>query len=281
MEKRYHLDKNYLQNPQTFGAFRLYQIGRLFCRETTVVPQHSHVNWFELTIVTEGEGEVITNGTAVKVGGGDIYLSFPGDFHSLRSSPKKPLKYDFFAFGTEDGQYRAELAYIMENFSPADKRLFRDENIRLLISNAISEFDGEREYADRLLACAFEQVCIYLVRRFKKAPPYRRGDVTQAEALCFQLMNYIDTHIYSLKKLEELADIFGYNYSYVSHLFKKTTSNTLADYYRGRRLETARLLLGEGRLTITEISNLLNYSSIYAFSKAYKEKYGAAPKFSR
>lgn len=41
----------------------------------------------------------------------------------------------------------------------------------------------------------------------------------------------------------------------------------------------ARLLLNEGKLNITKIAELLNYSSIYSFSKAFKEKYGVSPKF--
>ncbi|PWM75228.1 MAG: hypothetical protein DBX59_02025 [Bacillota bacterium] len=282
MDKRYHLDKDYIQNPLSFGETKLFQIGRMFCSESTVVPAHTHIDWFELTIVTEGEGVVVTNGTEVSVKCGDIYLSFPADFHELRSDPASPMKFDFFAFNTENEVYAEALKHIMESFFPADKRILRDENIQSIISNAISEFDHRREFTERLLSVAFEQVCIYLVRAFKKSPPAsRRGDVTQAETLCFQMMNYIDTHIYSLKKLEELSDIFGYNYSYVSNLFKSVTSGTLSEYYRNRRMETARLLLREGKLKITEISNLLNYSSIYAFSKAFKERYGVSPKFSQ
>ena len=34
----------------------------------------------------------------------------------------------------------------------------------------------------------------------------------------------------------------------------------------------------EGCLSVTNIAELLNYSSIYAFSKAFKEKYGVSPK---
>ncbi len=279
MEILYHLDKSYIQSPLSFGEAKCYQIGRLFCSESTVVPEHTHLNWFELTIVTEGQGIIGTNGTEVPVGSGDIYLSFPGDFHALRPRPENPMKYDFFSFNTDNETYAAAFRSIMENFAPAEKRIFRDENIRFLVSNAISEFDRKREFSEQLLAGAFEQICIYLIRAFKKTPPSDRGDVTRAETLCFQLMHYIDTHVYSLKTLDDLSGIFGYNYSYLSALFKKVTSETLAGYFRNRRLETARLLLNEGKLNITKIAELLNYSSIYSFSKAFKEKYGVSPKF--
>ena len=64
-----------------------------------------------------------------------------------------------------------------------------------------------------------------------------------------------------------LADVGVYFY----------TDSTLADYYRNRRLEAARLLIAQGDLSITHIADLLNYSSIYTFSRAFKDKYGVSP----
>jgi AraC-like DNA-binding protein len=80
-----------------------------------------------------------------------------------------------------------------------------------------------------------------------------------------------------MTSLEELAVATNYNYSYLSSLFHKTTSGTLTDYYRRRRLETARLLIGENELNMTEIAALLHYSSIYTFSRAFRDQYGTSP----
>ena len=178
-------------------------------------------------------------------------------------------------------------------------RVFSDDNIPILVRSAIAEMqkydkkkksepdrnplpsDGQNSerYSENLLACIFEQILIYILRGFnKKRSPFRLGNVSGKDALCYQIMNYVDTHIYSLIKLDSLSDIFGYNYSYLSSLFRKITTSTLLDYYKKRRLETARLLLTEQKLKITEISELLNYSSIYSFSKAFKDRYGVSPK---
>ena len=81
----------------------------------------------------------------------------------------------------------------------------------------------------------------------------------------------------ALIALEELSEVTSYNYSYLSALFRRVTSSTLAEYFRSRRLETARLLLEERRMSITKIAEILNYSSIYTFSRAFKDKYGLSP----
>jgi AraC-like DNA-binding protein len=68
----------------------------------------------------------------------------------------------------------------------------------------------------------------------------------------------------------------GYSYNYLSSVFKETTGVTLSHYYHERRLEAAALLLREG-FSVTRTSALLGYSSIYAFSNAYKKRYGISP----
>ena len=92
-------------------------------------------------------------------------------------------------------------------------RLFHDERVRRLIANAIAELTAPNMYSDELLNSVFRQILIYLIRNFQKAP--NRGypdNVTGAEILCYKLMNYIDTHIYTMKNLSELCEVTDYSY---------------------------------------------------------------------
>ena len=58
----FHISNDYLAQPLSFLGIDLYQVGRLYCRTSTVVPTHAHINLFELTIITGGDGTVYTNG---------------------------------------------------------------------------------------------------------------------------------------------------------------------------------------------------------------------------
>ena len=277
-EKRYHLNFSYIMEPRVFGDTRLYQIGRLHCADGMEIPMHSHLNWFELTIVTDGAGVVQTNGVEVPVSRGDIYLSFPGDFHGIRSDVKSPLKYDFFAFNTVSRELSEELENLTHTATPAVRRIFRDERVRSLVADALAEIDGDGLYADRILAAAFDQILLYVLRGFHAMSPARHSvSVGKQEELCYRMMHYIDTHIYTMQGLSDLADAMQYNYSYLSDLFKRTTGQTLAEYYRGKRLDVARELLDDGDKSITKIAETLNYSSLYTFSRAFKERFGVSP----
>ena len=210
MEKKYHIDYHFGTAPLTFGTTGLIQLGRLYCMPSGMIAKHAHMDWYELTCVTGGKGTVLTNDIPQEITSGDIYLSFPGDFHEIRFSSSDPLKYDFFPF---------------------IRNKVRPQNLY----------------------------------------------VNSADELCYQLMHYIDTHMYRLQSLNDLSEEFGYNYSYLSDLFRKNTGDTLSNYYRTRHLNAARLLLDEKKLRIHQIAEILGYSSLYAFSKAFKHRYGISP----
>lgn len=282
MTGNYHIDNVFFANPLDYEVIYLLQIGRLYCKNTTVVDTHIHTDLFELTVVTDGAGTVTTNGVPSKVKNGDIYLSMPYDIHKIESDGENPLKYDFFAFKIKDNIFKEKLDRINEDYHSPDMRIFHDERVRRLIANAIAELASPNMYSGELLNAVFRQILIYLIRDFQKSPKKNYPDnVTGAEILCYKLMNYIDTHIYTMKNLSELCEATDYSYGYLSALFKKTTSETLYDYYNKKRADAARLLLNENKLTVTEISEALGYSTLYSFSKAFKKQFGLSPKLYR
>lgn len=276
---KYHIDYHYFSEPSYYGNTLFIQLGRLYCSPSAEIIKHAHVNLYELTIVTGGEGTVTTNDFPMTVTKGDIYLSFPGDFHEIHSSEHNPLKYDFFAFNTKNEALKKDFKNIVSTVRNYSERVFRDEAVNTTVSNAIAEMSSKQEYNEEILALLFEQILYYTVRNFRNDKPRLQSKYTiSADELCYQIMHYIDTHIYTIENLAVLSDKLSYNYSYMSDVFKRTTGNTIADYYHTRRLDTAALLLDEGRLSVSKIAETLKYSSPYSFSKAFKNKYGVSPK---
>lgn len=277
LEKNFHLDKNYVGCPVEYGEISLIQIGRLYCNTHTVIGMHTHQNWFELTVVTDGCGSVIVGNTSVEVTQGDIHLAYPGDFHEIHSDPKNPLKYDFFSFYPKSPFLLERLEAIMQSHSGGNERVIRDEKINRLLENAIAEINRPSELSSEILGAVFYQIVLYLIRDFQHTEIEKKETIGAPEQLCYQMMHYIDTHIYTIDGLYELSDTMRYNYSYLSDIFKKVTGETLQEYYQGRRLRAAQLLLMENTLKLGEIANLLRYSSIYAFSRAFKDRFGISP----
>ena len=82
-------------------------------------------------------------------------------------------------------------------------------------------------------------------------------------------MKYINQNLLSIKSLSILEEAFSYNYSYISDLFSKTTGQTIVEYFGDKRMEKAKEYIKEGKLSINEIAEKLNYSSVYSFSKSF------------
>jgi len=275
---QYHLNNNYFQHPLEFGNLSLIQLGRCYCNADFQM-MGEHEDFFELTVVNSGKGTLITGETEVKVGRGDVHLGGPWEMHGIISDHSDPLKYDFFAFRLKNQEHRERLMQIIGERPTAADRLFQSENVVSLVANAIWELHNEEYCSKELLCHMFEQIVIYVIRAFQpKQKKHARGvDTVDSEILCYQIMHYIDTHIYTIKKLSEIAEALSYNYSYLSNLFKVTTGRSIMDYFYEQRLEAAKNMILDQKMSITKVADKLNYPSLYSFSRMFKNRYGCSP----
>lgn len=276
--KKYHINYSFRNEPKLFGSSYLYQAGKMFCESTTVVSSHTHIDWFELTIVLAGKGEIYTNRKKTPVSEGDIILSFPYDIHKIVSSPDDPLKFSFLAFRSLDEDIKKKFDEIFQSFYESDKRLFRDQNVVSLTEMIISEFSFPEYEQNSLIENLLHSIIVLIVRAFlyKQTNPISNY-TNHSEALCHKIMRYIDSNLFMIENLSQVADHFHHNYSYLSKKFKQTTNFTLTQYLADKKLERAKLLIKEGKLSFTEIAKLLNYASLYSFSKSFKFHFGVSP----
>lgn len=272
----YHLDNTYMNPPMDLGEISLIQIGRRFCGADECIFAHTHGDWFELTIVIGGSAYIGAGAEYTHVGRGDIYISLPCDIHEIKAEGEG-FEYDYFSFVCNDGAFYEKLSEISHTLRSTDSRVFRDERVQFLVKCAINELSSPAYGSDALIPGLLREAAIYTIRSLSKTVAQTQHS-TRFDLTCYRIMNYIDTHIYSMTSLEEIADHFSYNYSYLSALFSRVTGKTLRSYYLERRLEVARTMVLENNKKVWEIAEMLNYSSAFAFSKAFTAKYGISPK---
>ncbi len=272
----YHYEP-YCNDPMPYGCIDLLQIGSSHFPPKSAVNLHTHKGFFELTVITHGSGIISANNASVSVEQGDIFVSFPYDTHSIEADEHVGMNYMFFAFFLNDSALLSDMEKISVGRSRTDERIIRSNTATSLLSSAIAEMGKERLHRRAYLEALFLQIVIHVIRAFNKQEPAVFAPGRQEE-LCYQVMDYINTHIYSIGSLTEIAELFRYDYTYLSKIFTKTTSQSISEYYRQRRLEVARALIHEGALNLSEIAERLQYSSIYSFSKAFKNQYGLSPR---
>lgn len=273
------IDFTFAQEPFILDNIRLYQVGKKFCSPETVVGEHFHDGgWFELTVILDGNGEISANGKSVQVQQGDLFLSYPNEFHDIITDANSPIKYSFLSFCLEKNLYKKEFEEIINSFPEAEHRVFNEPNITFLIDQIIGELLTSNYEKETVISLSLQQILLLLIRSFlytqaKPAPDYANKN----ELLCHKIMQYINRNVFSLRNLTELADHLNYNYSYLAKIFKQTTNTTILQYFTERKLQCAKALIKEGALSFTEISELLNFASIYSFSKSFKFHFGLSP----
>ena len=92
-----------------------------------------------------------------------------------------------------------------------------------------------------------------------------------------RVIAYIDGHLQEDVSLTELADIGGFNASYLSRLFRQITGETITNYMTRKRLALAEDLLQNTNMKIQDIAVKMGYSSPRSFIRAFRNGLGVSP----
>lgn len=92
------------------------------------------------------------------------------------------------------------------------------------------------------------------------------------------VFQYIDANLDTELHLETLSQIACYSPFHFHRVFKMITNETLNNYINRRRIEkAAALLLHKKGITISDLATPFGFSSISAFTRAFKKYYGQSP----
>lgn len=100
---------------------------------------------------------------------------------------------------------------------------------------------------------------------------------TDPSDLIKDVCHYIGNNYHHKLTRQSLANYYGYNVDYLGKLFKVETQRSISVYINDLRLEKAKYLLGNTKLSIQNISELVGYSDVFYFSKKMKTVTGLSP----
>ncbi len=76
-----------------------------------------------------------------------------------------------------------------------------------------------------------------------------------------------------------ISEKLGYDYTYLANIFSEVKGITIEYFIIAHKIERVKELLLYNELTLTEISYLLNYSSVAHLSNQFKKVTGLTPSF--
>ncbi|MBE6749829.1 MAG: helix-turn-helix domain-containing protein [Ruminococcaceae bacterium] len=268
-----------LLNMECNNGLKLFIIADVHCKSSNEC-NGIHKQWCdEITFVYSGEGEVITNDKREPIRQGQIHLCFKEDMHQIIPSRINPLKFYCIGFELENSNplYNLRNQAKSQILSGQDSIIKGMNDMHSSCMNALSTIKEEEnnQIHSALATNSLNYIIGTVLKKFTSTNENYSKSISMKESLLFYVISYLKNNVYNINALKNLPADIGYSYSYISHLFSDVMKESLKDFFIKLRMETATELLRE--TSVTKVSNMLGYSSVHAFTRAYKTACGKAP----
>lgn len=131
--------------------------------------------------------------------------------------------------------------------------------------------------SDQMLKINLEAFLITLVRDFHNRTSSAESNLLPDSKIT-DIYNYINEHYTEKITLDDICFLFGTNKTSLCNKFKSDYGTTVLNYINKLKINDAKMYIREQKLSVTEISELLGYSSIHYFCRLFKKHTGLSPK---
>lgn len=228
---------------------------------------------YQMLYLVEGEGifssEHVKN---VHIKAGDLFLLFPGEWHTYHPLPGKQWK--SYWIGYKGRNIDDRMRY---NFFSLEKPVYHvgfSSDIVYLYNSAIKAAKEEAAYSQQILAGIVNNLLGHMYALERNMKLNRRGGyVDMISKARLRIREGVESKI----TVQEIAAELGSSYSNFRKLFKEYTGISPALYQQDLRLQRAKELLSTTDISIKEIAYRLNFDSPDYFSSKFKVKIGCKP----
>lgn len=237
------------------------------------VEQGRILNEYQLLYNPEGEGwfeSAHCEKTRLKAG--DMFLLFPGEWHTYRPDPSRGWKSHWIGFKGKNMDDRVKAGFL----SP-EKPIYHigySNIIERLYKRAYEAAIEEAAYSQQEMAGIVNHLIgkMYsLERNIELSKNQPQVDMVNKARL--RIRESLESEL----SIQKLAEDLGVSYSNFRKLFKEYTGLSPAIYQQELRLLRAKELITTTDFSIKEIAYRLNFESPDYFSAKFKAKMGCKP----
>lgn len=231
---------------------------------------HTH-NHMELFFIVGGKGQFLIQDQLYPVNANNLVIINPNILHTEVSLNAQPLEY--IVLGIE-GIELASSENSNGRFSMLDH--FESAEISGCLRNILREMEQKSTGFEDVCQAYMEILIIRLMRSTALSVP-AQPPVISKNRQCAAVKQYIDQHFKETLTLDQLAEMVHMNKYYLSHTFKKEYGVSPISYMITCRVEESKYLLAETDLSISQIAQLLNFSSPSYFSQVFHRSQTISP----
>ena len=231
---------------------------------------HIH-NHMELFYIVGGRGKFLIEDQEYPVNVNNIVIVNPNVTHTEVSVNAQPLEY--IVLGIEG----IELA-TSENSNGQFCILDHLESAEIsgCLRNILREMEQKSTGYEDVCQAYMEILVIRLMRNTALSVPSEPQTIS-GNRQCAAVRRYIDLHFKESLTLEQLAQEAHMNKFYLSHAFKREYGVSPINYMITKRIEESKYLLAETDLSLSQIAQLLGFSSLSYFSQVFRRTQSVSP----
>lgn len=257
-----------------------------------------HIYDYEFIFVVRGEGRLRLGERAHAMKGGDLFYIRPHLSNAMEITGTQPMDcfavhFDYMYLG-EGHEFSPYAVYLGQGAEEGTGRL-RDrpavEPSELDVPEAIAVGDvkGFYETFKELNACfgragvgaglRLKSVMLRLLGLVYEELMTREGvriGHPHADAV-LEAIQYMEAHYAERIDAQLLAGRAGFTPKYFGTLFKQATGTAVSAYLLRLRMEQAKRLLAQRKLSVEEVGASVGIEDLYYFSKLFKKTEGMSP----
>lgn len=271
-------------NIKGFHSIYYFEFGKSFSH----TPE-KHAFW-EMVYVDKGSVMAITNGIGCTLEQGQAIFHEPNEIHAHISDNRVANNMLVISFTADDQamQFFSKKCFTLDKTSKTLLSLFLQESKKALgkvpdkyEDKSNLNFGSSPLGSTQLLQCYFTEFLIRLLRNgdtFSEHIHANEESRTIASNSIIELIKeYMYNNIYSSLTLKDICRHFMIGKSQLSKIFKETTGKSPMEYYKNLKISESKKLIREESQSVSEIADMLGYSSIHIFSRAFKKTVGFSP----
>ena len=231
---------------------------------------HTH-NYMELFYIVGGKGQFLIQDQLYPVNANNLVIINPNVTHTEVSVNAQPLEYivlgiegiELSANEKSDGHF-----HILGHFESAE--------ISGCLRNILREMK-QKNTGHEDICQAYMEILIIRLMRNAALTVATDAQAASGNCQCAAVKRYIDLHFKEALTLEQLADESHINKYYLSHAFKRQYGVSPINYMINKRIEESKYLLAETDLSLSQIAQLLGFSSLSYFSQVFRRTQSVTP----
>jgi AraC-like DNA-binding protein len=278
---------------ETFQVKHIYSLHYFEFAKDFIFEGEQHDFW-EFLYVDKGEIEVMADAVGYKLEQGDILFHKPNEFHRLWANQKIAPNLIVVCFDCRSPSmsYFADKIFSLDDY----ERNIIATLIKMGYATYVPPLDNPRIHtlkkrkeapfaSEQLIKIHMELLLIDLATKGNlKGTMLREGkrlsSTTKEKSeddITKRSIQFMQNNIHKNLSFEEIYYHLNISKTHLTTLFKSKIGLGVMKFFKNLKIEQAKLMIREEKLNITEIAELLNYSSIHVFSKRFKHVTSMTP----